>query len=108
MLRDKASLMDILESARIAVEHVGSKRMEEFVADIQCQDAVIRRLEMIGEASRRISHETREAYSELPWTAMIQMRNLLIHQYDGIDIQIVYETAVSDLPSLIESIEKIV
>lgn len=107
MLRDKASLIDILESARIILDHVANKTLDEFVSDLQCQDAVIRRLEIIGEAARRVSDAAREIYKELPWASMIQMRNLLIHQYDGIDIYIVYETAVSDLPDLINTIEKL-
>lgn len=107
MSRDLASLIDILESSKIALQHLGDKSLEQFVSDIQCQDAVIRRLEIIGEAARRISNETRELYPDLPWTAMIRMRNVMIHDYDGLDMHIVFETLITDLPPLIETLKNI-
>ena len=75
--------------------------------DIQCQDAVIRRLEIIGEAARRISDETRADYPNIPWREIIGMRNIVIHEYDDIDLDTVFKTAKKDLPSLIVSIEQI-
>ncbi len=59
MQRDKAYLLDILEAAKLALSYVGNISKEDFFDDLQCQDAVIRRLEIIGEASGRISEETR-------------------------------------------------
>lgn len=74
MQRDKEYLLDILEAAKLAIAYVDKKSREEFFADLQCQDAVIRRLEIIGEAARRISEETRAAYPDLPWNDMVGMR----------------------------------
>ncbi len=107
MQRDKEYLLDILEAAKPAIEYVGNKPREEFFGDLQCQDAVIRRLEIIGEAARRISEETRAAHPDLPWSDMVGMRNIMIHEYDDIDMAIVWETVRNDLPSLIDSLEKI-
>lgn len=107
MSRDREYLLDIMESARIAVSHIGDKNIDVFVKDLQCQDAVIRRLEIVGEAARRISEEMRLAHSELPWSDMVKMRNFMIHEYDDIDPNIIYETAKTDLPKLIITIEKI-
>ena len=106
MLRDQAYLIDILESARIALQHLGEKTREQFYYDIKIQDAVIRRLEIIGEAARRVSDETKQMYPNLPWLSMIRMRNFMIHEYDGIDMHIVYETVKTDLPPLIRELEK--
>ena len=106
MQRDKAYLLDILESAKLAVEYVGERKREEFLKDTQCQDAVIRRLEIIGEAAGRISGETRSAFPNLPWKEMIGMRNVMVHEYDGIDMVIVWDTVKSDVPALIALLEK--
>jgi len=108
MQRDREYLVDILEAAKIAFEYVSDKNKEDFLNDIQCQDAVIRRIEIIGEAARRISDETQTTFPEMPWSDMISMRNIMIHEYDGIDLEIVWETVQNDLPSLIESMEKII
>lgn len=71
------------------------------------QDAAIRRIEIIGEAAKRKSQDARNYYSHLPWIEMRGMRNLLIHEYDEIDMQNVWETVKNDLPNLIFEIEKI-
>jgi len=107
MERDRDFLQDILDSAKIALTHIKNMKLEDFLNDLQCQDAVIRRLEIIGEASRRISEETCKTYPELPWSEMISMRNIMIHEYDEVDLNIVWETTVNDLPPLIVKIENI-
>lgn len=107
MLRDKEYLVDILESAKLAVTYVENKREEDFLEDTQCQDAVIRRFEIIGEAARRVSDETQGAYPDLPWGKMIGMRNVMIHEYDDVDLTVVSKTVRSDLPPLIAALEKI-
>ena len=107
MQRDKAYLLDILEAAKLALSYVENKSKKDFLADIQCQDAVIRRLEIIGEAAGRITEETRNDLSNLPWSEMIGMRNIMIHDYDGVDIEIVWETVQNDLPRLIPVIKNV-
>jgi uncharacterized protein with HEPN domain len=108
MPRDTGYLLDILEAARLAASYVRGKTKEEFLRDSQCQDAVIRRLEIIGEAARRISEPTRERISQIPWAAMIRMRNLMIHEYDDVDLQVVWDTVQQNLPNLIETIQQFV
>ena len=108
MQRDRGYLLDIMEAARLALQYVEGKTREEFFNDLQCQDAVIRRLEIIGEAANRISVETKAEFPHLPWFEMRGMRNVMIHDYDDVDMSIVWETVQSDLPKLIASLEKIV
>ena len=108
MQRDIAYLLDIMESARLALDYVKEKTRVEFFDDFQCQDAVIRRLEIIGEAANRISAETQIAFPNLPWNDMIGMRNVMIHDYDDVDMAIVWETVQNDLPPLISALEKLV
>ena len=107
MRLDESNFFDIVDSAKLAVQYVSEKSYEEFLADIKIQDAVIRRIEIIGEASNRISNEARNRFSHLPWKEMRGMRNLLIHEYDEIDLKEIWNTVKNDLPDLIIEIEKI-
>ena len=102
MSRDDTYLVDILESAKIALDYVFDKSWDEFYEDIQCQDAVVRRIEIIGEAARRVSQETRDKHPQIPWREMTSMRNLVIHEYDVVDINQVWDTAQNKIPPLIE------
>lgn len=108
MMRDDAYLFDILESAKLALEHLGDVQRGEFEKDILLQDAVVRRLEIIGEATRRISKETKQKYPHLPWKEMLGMRNAAIHEYDDLDLDLVWDTVARDLPDLVKELEKII
>ena len=108
MSRDAVYLLDILESSRLAVRHLGNVSQQQFFDDLEQQDAIIRRLLVIGEAARRVSERTRREMPELPWTKMIAMRNLLVHEYDDVDIGIVWDTVRNGLPGLIAKLEAVV
>ncbi|MFB2981729.1 DUF86 domain-containing protein [Microseira sp. BLCC-F43] len=106
--RDLDYLLDILISAKLALSYVSGKTFTEFEADIQCQDSVTRRLEIIGEAAKRLSQATRLSLSQIPWSDMIGMRNRMIHQYDKVNLAIVWNTLQNALPPLIEELETVV
>lgn len=108
MSRDDAYLFDILESSRTALEYMRGKTWEEFSKDPLLQDAVVRRLEIIGEASGRVSNETQKKYSQLPWQAMKGTRNRVIHEYDSIELDIIWDIIQNDLPHLASELEKII
>lgn len=108
MPRDDAYLRDMLDAARLAVEYLQGKQRSDFLADTLLQDAVIRRLALLGEAARRVSGQTRDQHPDLPWREMVDMRNLIIHEYDDIDFEIVWRTATTDLPALITMLEPII
>jgi len=108
MSRDDAYLVDILESAKIALEYVAGKSWDEFYSDMQCQDAVLRRIEIIGEAARHISPQTQKKYPHIPWRDLTMLRNLVIHQYDAVDINQVWDTTQKRLPPLVSELSKIV
>ncbi|HWA07558.1 MAG TPA: DUF86 domain-containing protein [Ignavibacteria bacterium] len=107
MENDLAYLFDILESAELAIDHLSGITVESFRDDIKSQDAVIRRLEIIGEASGKVSKESQHIYRDLPWQKMKGMRNFLIHEYDDIDINIVWETVKHNLPPIIKQLKEI-
>lgn len=106
MPRDREFLLDILDSARLAISYVQGMTRGAFLADIQCQDAVMRRLEVIGEAARRISEVVRASLPQLPWKAMIGLRNVVVHEYDEIDLTVVWDTVQNDLLSLAQILEE--
>jgi len=107
MQRDREYMLDILEAAKLAIHYTDEITREEFFRNTKYQDAVIRRIEIIGEAARRISGETQAAYPEIPWSDLISMRNFMIHEYDDIDFGIVWETVKNDLPLLVDSLDNI-
>ena|SRR5215212_3261349 len=108
MSRDDTYLVDILESAKIALDYVEGKSWDEFYGDMQCQDAVLRRIEIIGEAARHISPQTQKKYHQIPWRDLTILRNLVIHQYDAVDIKQVWETTQERLPPLVSELSKFV
>lgn len=104
MPRDDAFLLDIVQSARIALSYVQDVEEAAFNENPQLQDSVIRRLEIIGEAARRLSEETRASLPEVPWRSVIGMRNLMIHDYDDVDITMVWDSVQQGLPQIIAQI----
>jgi uncharacterized protein with HEPN domain len=105
MQRDPESLVDILQASRIALSFVSGKTKDDFVRDIQCHYAVVRAIEIIGEAANRVSDKFKDAHSQLPWRDMVTMRNRMIHVYDDVDLDVVWDTVHRDLPELIRLIE---
>ena len=107
MDRDAGSILDILESARTIRAYVAGVTRQEFLRNMQIQDSVIRRLEIIGEAAGRISPEFRDAHPEIQWSEIRGMRNRMIHGYDDVDMDIVWDTVERDIPHLIQIIESL-
>ena len=108
MSRDETYFIDILESAKIALDYVSGKTWDQFYEDIQCQDAVLRRIEIIGEAARHISPQARKKHPQIPWREMTLLRNLVIHKYDVVDINQVWDTVQNKIPPLVKELSKIV
>ncbi len=106
--RDATFLLDILESAKIALSYVADLSWDDFYESQRDQDAVIRRIEIIGEAARRVSAETQTEYPDIPWREMTSMRNLVIHEYDIVDLSQVWDTVRENFPPLIEELSKII
>lgn len=98
---------DILESMNRIEEYIKNISIEEFKNSNMVFDAVIRNLEIIGEAAKNIPDEIRDQYEFVPWLKMAGLRNILIHEYFGIDKQIVWKIISVDLPNTKPSIEKV-
>lgn len=98
-------LEDILESITKIKEYTGNLNREEFILNPQLQDAVLRRLEIIGEAAKNLPKEFKDRHPEVEWKKVSGMRDVLIHQYFGIIIERVLQTIKEDLPILEKQIK---
>jgi uncharacterized protein with HEPN domain len=108
MRDDEALLLDMLMAARKAVGFVDGIDFEIFSKADVLQSAVMREIQVIGEAARMVSEETQSAHPEIEWRAMIGMRNRLVHGYFTIRIDVVWQTLQEDIPPLIARLERIV
>jgi uncharacterized protein with HEPN domain len=101
---DTVYLRHILDAITTIQEYLQGANEEKFKATRLLQDGVIRQIEIIGEAIRHMSRNIRKAYPEIPWQDIAGMRDKLIHDYFGVDIEKVWDTAQEDLPVLKEQV----
>lgn len=104
--RDKVSLRHMLDHAREATVMIQGKTRTDLDSNRQLNLALVRLLEIIGEAAARISEEERERHNDIPWPEIISLRNRLIHGYDSVDFDILWNILTKDLLSLIEKLDR--
>ena len=102
--RSLAALVDMLVSARRATRYLDGIELSGFTSDIQLQDSVIRRIELIGEAAKRVDPSFQPELDGMTWRSVCGMRDILIHQYDSVDLKLVYDTVRTELPRLIDTL----
>jgi uncharacterized protein with HEPN domain len=98
--KDRSALFDIRDNAALARDFVGSLGLSEFKTDRRAFYAATRALEIISEASRRLSPSLRERHPDLPWRAIMGVGNVLRHNYDDVAEEQVWRTVLEDLPAL--------
>ena len=108
MRRDDAWLLDMLLAARNAVKFAAPLTFPEFENDDLNQLAILKSIEIIGEAASRISEETKARHPNIPWTQIVGMRNRIVHGYFAIRLDRVWQTVQDDLPPLIAQLEPLV
>jgi uncharacterized protein with HEPN domain len=91
-----------------AVEKIRGKSWEDFDEDENLRLALAHLIQMIGEAARRVSPESQQKYSQIPWRDVIGMRHKIVHDYLDVDFAVVWEVATKDLPALISQLSPIV
>ena len=101
-------LADILDAIRKVMQFIQGMAFEEFTKDDKTVFAVIRGLEIIGEATKRMPSSVRELYPEVPWREMAGMRDKLTHNYFGVNLIVLWRTATEDLPNVEPAISRIV
>ncbi len=102
--RDRTALEDMLAYAQEAVSAAQGRRRADLDGDRFFYLGLQRLVEIIGEAAARVSHETREQYPGIPWPLIVGMRNRLIHGYDVVDADTLWDTIVLNLPPLLEQL----
>ena len=101
-------LKDMLENANRGIFFAQGMDYKTFTKDEKSVYAVIRAVEIIGEATRNIPEEIQSKYKNIPWRDVSNMRNKLVHRYFGIDVEIIWKTIQEDLPDLITALEDII
>ena len=108
MWRDDAYLLDMLLAARKVQEFTQGVGRKQFENDDLIQNAVMRQIQIIGEAARKVSSQCQQTHPEIPWQGVIGMRNRLIHEYFRIIPERVWDVVEKDIPELIRLIEPLV
>ena len=104
----KLLLEDIIESAEKILQYTKGISFEEFSKDNKTVDAVIRNFEIIGEASNLLPDELKDKYSEIDWHRIRGFCNRIVHDYFGVDLQIIWKIIFDQIPGLITEITKII
>ena len=106
--RDRSSLHDILIAAELIDSFIKGVDREGFDESMLIQSAVVRQIEIISKAAKRLSDELRQQHSDIPWKQMAGMRDILIHAYDSIDPDEVWNAATRDFPKICSQIQEII
>lgn len=106
--RDSDYLEDIQEAMQRIISYASDlSSFEEFTRDTKTQDAVIRNLEIIGEATKKLSDSVKQAHPQVPWREMAGMRDKMIHDYFGINYDIVWKVASDQVPKILQEIQRV-
>ena len=109
MTRDlQVYIEDILESLKLIADYVRDIDEDEFYNNIQIQDAVIRRFEIIGEATKQVPQNFRSQYPHIPWRKMAGLRDVLIHHYFGVNVERVWKMIKNDLDKIKKDVSELI
>jgi len=106
--RDPATLLDMLLLAQDVREFVAAMTFEAFSGDKKTRAAVLHALIVVGEASKRLSLDFKVDHPEIPWVRIGNFRNLLIHEYDKVDLPLVWRVVTAEVPQLIQNLTPLV
>ncbi|HEY6344867.1 MAG TPA: DUF86 domain-containing protein [Bryobacteraceae bacterium] len=106
MRADRLRILDALEQIGL-IERFSSGGRAPFFLDALIQSGVLHRLALLGEACRGVSSQLREGHPEVPWAQIIAFRNVVLHEYFGVDLELVWQIVVEHLPPLRSSLERI-
>jgi uncharacterized protein with HEPN domain len=104
---DLIRLRHMLDSARESIDLIKGKTRKDLDKDRLLSLALVRLLEIVGEAASRVTIPSRNEFPDIPWGQIVSLRNRLIHGYDAVDMDILWQILSEDLPKLIAQLEKI-
>ncbi|MBF0566031.1 MAG: DUF86 domain-containing protein [Nitrospirae bacterium] len=105
---DITFVQDIEEAIKRIDAYTCGMDYKEFFMDKKTQDAVVRNLEIIGEATKNVSEELKQRYPDIPWKDFARVRDKLIHFYHGVNYDVVWDIAANELPSVLKQVERII
>lgn len=108
MKNDIGFLKHIRDECKFLIDYIKQANFEEFIHSEVHKRAAVRSIEIIGEASKNISEQTRTSYDEVEWIDLAKMRDVLVHQYFGIDYQIVWDVISRKIPELLLKVDIII
>jgi len=103
----KLFIEDILDAMNKIEEYIKGLSYEDFAENEMVEDAVIRRIEIIGEAAGNVPENIKVKYQNIPWKKMVGLRNITIHEYFGVDLDIVWEIVTKNIPGTKADIQKV-
>ena len=101
MSRDNASLLDIVQAGQLILQFAQGLSRDQLASDLRTQSAILYQIAIMGEATKRLSRQFREHYPEVPWDDIAGMRDIVAHQYDRIDLDIVWQVIQRNIPELL-------
>ena len=101
MSRDNASLLDIVQSGQLILQFAQGLSRDQLASDLRTQSAILYQIAIMGEATKRLSRQFREQHPEVPWDDIAGMRDIVAHQYDRIDLDIVWQVIQRNIPELL-------
>ncbi len=107
-LGDKARLQHIYDAILEIESYLENSSFSDFMDNSMMRFACIKQMEIIGEASNHVSEETQSRFSTIEWKQVIGMRNVFVHEYFGIDVQLVWEIIERDIPDLKKKVKEII
>lgn len=108
MPRDKETLVDIMRAIELIFQYTQGVDYNELSQNLEKQDAILRRITIIGEATKRLSKEFRNQHPSIPWKAIAGMRDVITHDYDEVDLDEIWTVINEDLPKLFNYIQTLV
>ncbi len=108
MWRDPAWILDMLQAVRKVLEYARGLTEREFMESSRDQDAIVRQLTILGEASKRVSTEFRDEHPEIPWKKIAGFRDVIVHDYFHVNLEKVWKIVKEELPGLVRTLENIV
>ena len=105
MSRNQEAVIDIVEAIKLILQYSANQDFDALAANVEKQDAILRRITIIGEATKRLTQDFRAQHPNIPWKEMAGMRDVITHDYNEVDLSEVWTVICDDLPQLLSELE---
>jgi uncharacterized protein with HEPN domain len=108
MSRNQEAVIDIVEAIKLILQYSANQDFDALAANVEKQDAILRRITIIGEATKRLTQDFRAQHPNIPWKEMAGIRDVITHDYDEVDLSEVWTVIRNDLPQLLPELETLI